>query len=202
MYSSGQFICLGFCAWFVNSWQPLVSNKKSSNAQHWAQLWLERIWRPLALLCLEAPEEEQLTELLSATAFALQPSGASNLAPLQKAKNWHRIKQEVEESCQEIVATAEGASFLPMLRDLTRRLEEIQEEDISESWQARAEAQQQRTVLQEQLELRRICTEVQHQNRQIGSKRQMPSDDDSAGHGPKHKKKRVARSLFVGPPGH
>jgi len=176
--------------------------QKSSNAQHWAQLWLERIWRPLALLCLEAPEEEQLTELLSATAFALQPSGASNLAPLQKAKNWHRIKQEVEESCQEIVATAEGASFLPMLRDLTRRLEEIQEEDISESWQARAEAQQQRTVLQEQLELRRICTEVQHQNRQIGSKRQMPSDDDSAGHGPKHKKKRVARSLFVGPPGH
>lgn len=180
--------------------------QKSSNAQHWAQLWLERIWRPLALLCLEVPEEEQLTELLSATAFALQPSGASNLAPLQKAKNWQSIKREVEESCQEIVAHAERceveAGFLPMLRDLTRRLEEMQEEDISDSWQARVEAQRQRSVLQEQLELRRICTEVQHQNRQIGGKRQMPSDDDSAGHGPKYKKKRVARSLFVGPPGH
>eukprot|EP00435_Cladocopium_sp_Y103_P071140 s135_g36.t2 len=43
---------------------------------------------------------------------------------------------------------------------------------------------------------------VQHQNRhETGGKRQLPSDDDSAGQGPKHKK-RVARSLFVGPPGH
>eukprot|EP00435_Cladocopium_sp_Y103_P010592 s1076_g2.t1 len=171
------------------------ATQKSSKAQHWAQLWLERIWRPLALLCLDAPEEEQLTELLSATAFALQPFGASNLAPLQKAKNWQSIKQEVRESCQEIVGNAEKcqASFLPMLRDLSRRLSEMEEaqEEISESWQdwggvlgelglqmARAEAQQQRAVLQEQLELRRICTEVQHQNRhETGGKRQLPSDD-------------------------
>ena len=35
VYSSGQFICLGFCAWFVNSWQPLVRSP---------MIWVSFIW--------------------------------------------------------------------------------------------------------------------------------------------------------------
>jgi len=182
-----------------------ATQKRGSNAEDWAQLWLERIWRPLALLCLESPEEAVLTELLSATAFALQPSGASNLAPLQKARNWPNIMQEVLESCHEIAANVERlgveASFLPVMRQLTSRFSEVQE--ISASWQAKTEAQQQREWLQGQLSGRRISTQVPKvpdPMAELGSgKRPSLSDDDSANRPPK--KKRVARSLFVGLPG-
>jgi len=182
-----------------------ATQKRGSNAEDWAQLWLERIWRPLALLCLESPEEAVLTELLSATAFALQPSGASNLAPLQKARTWQNIMQEVLESCHEIAANVERlgveASFLPVMRQLTSRFSEVQE--ISASWQAKTEAQQQREWLQGQLSGRRISTQVPKVPDpmvELGSgKRPSLSDDDSANRPPK--KKRVTRSLFVGLPG-
>ncbi|CAK9056598.1 CCHC-type domain-containing protein, partial [Durusdinium trenchii] len=165
-------------------------------AQDYAELWLQ-VWRSLVVLGLEFPEDAQLPELFSATAFALQPLGALP-APLQKAPGWRPLASEVLASCREIAKAAgsEEASW-PVIRSLMARLsEEVQ--DAPERWQA-ADTLRERKHLRQQLAARQIGVEVPDTASRGGGQRRSLSDDDSST-GPRKKKKRIARKLFVGPP--
>eukprot|EP00913_Durusdinium_trenchii_P009541 g8965.t1 len=163
-------------------------------AQDYAELWLQ-VWRSLVVLGLEFPEDAQLPELFSATAFALQPLGALP-APLQKAPGWRPLASEVLASCREIAKAAgsEEASW-PVIRSLMARLsEEVQ--DAPERWQA-ADTLRERKHLRQQLAARQIGVEVPDTASRGGGQRRSLSDDDSST-GPRKKKKRIARKLFVG----
>ncbi|CAJ1403931.1 unnamed protein product [Effrenium voratum] len=172
-------------------------------AEHLAGFWLEQIWRPLALLCLDSAEDSSplLAELLAAISAPLLP--AAGKAPLAAANQlWPRLKQEVVESCQEIEktckSTRDAAQLLQAVRALIPPLAEDDANDAALCWKAKA-ARQSRQALRAQLQRREIRAEqllAHFRGAGAGRKRSDLSDDDS-----EVPRKRVRRTLFLGTPG-
>jgi len=78
-----------------------ASRASSGLAGSMAKTWLRCVWRPLALLCLEAVDDETLlAELLVAALSPVEAVGGA--APLSAAEAWPAIAREVREACQQI----------------------------------------------------------------------------------------------------
>eukprot|EP00931_Biecheleriopsis_adriatica_P086539 TRINITY_DN61188_c0_g1_i1.p1 TRINITY_DN61188_c0_g1~~TRINITY_DN61188_c0_g1_i1.p1 ORF type:complete len:2103 (+),score=456.73 TRINITY_DN61188_c0_g1_i1:80-6388(+) len=81
-----------------------ASSGSAAAARELAELWFRSVWRPLALLCLEAFDEESLlAELIQASLAPVEAVDSSGAVPLSAAgEAWPCIAQEVVASCQEI----------------------------------------------------------------------------------------------------
>eukprot|EP00930_Biecheleria_cincta_P094171 TRINITY_DN8501_c0_g1_i1.p1 TRINITY_DN8501_c0_g1~~TRINITY_DN8501_c0_g1_i1.p1 ORF type:complete len:623 (-),score=148.55 TRINITY_DN8501_c0_g1_i1:146-1879(-) len=74
-------------------------------ANQMAELWLTHIWRPFALLCLEAEigDALPLAEMLAAVVSPVQAVNSASTAPLSAAgQMWPLLAKEVAGTCQQI----------------------------------------------------------------------------------------------------
>jgi len=188
-------------------------------ARHSAAIWLERVWRPLALLCLDVREESLLAELLRAAIVPVQAVDRSFSAPFTAAGDfWPFIAREVSEACQEISAAwskgsskASGEDLQPILRKLTECLGTVKTDQVSSSsprWDEVREATRERRLQLRQdmdsleIDISDLIAHALHAEGGLcgGRKRRCghASDDDS---GEVPAPKRLARTLFLGRPG-